>query len=428
MTNENEPIVEAQNEKEPIVEQQNQSSPEMVMDTDLELVKERKEDKITKNSKEIRYIKPDCPEGYITDKDEIERYKYKQRIDIMKNRLLGDYNELGEYILSKEIIYELQNAKKEVIEQYKTYLFLHSIYPIQDFGRISFFVSVSKLDDGKLKARLVLLEKIDRINGMVTDTISVVIDEFVDEASPTYYGKMKDKFKIITVDQKNLDDENEEDFKYCRIRKIEMFQLWEQNREEIERKEKEKYEKTIKVLESLKDKNPYAKAILEQLKREREKAKIFIEGKNDKNLSQNTLIDIVISQFSGNPNFTKEHVNEVNSSINPVRNTQAEIKKLINFKDLQARVAKKEQEKGLDKNKTEFKEAFIPGLNVGESFTLEVVQKQVNEQKTNNRDASNSQDISAMLGKGEMREISEAPHHTETPQKVIDLGEDMNMG
>jgi len=257
-----------------------------------------------------QYIKEDSLSGFLSNKDEIENYKRKQQIDIMRNQLLGEFDKNGSYFLSPEIINELKNVKKEIVEQYKTYIFLHSVQPIKGYGNISFFVSISKMPTGQLKAKLVLLEKIERVNGFIINTISASIDEFIGESTADYYESMKKYFNIVKVDQKDIAEE-EETLKYCTLRKLQLSELWRNVNTKIEKIEKNVFEKKINALKKLKD-NPFAQQLLEEFYKESAKIdKIFLRDSNEKYIALNTLLDECFDKMNGKMPIEEKQVETV---------------------------------------------------------------------------------------------------------------------
>ena len=155
------------------------------------------------------------------------------------------------------------------------------------------------------------------------------------------------------------------------MRKMKMANLWTQISEEIEKNEKEVFEKKIRVLEELKDKNPYAKAILEELQKQREKAKIFIEGKNDKYSSLNTLLTNIENMLKGQlPEHEKQVITKINEVVKVVSNN---INKAL--ENTQNKAKTTELQKSSTKTKEKSKEqvsAIIPGGNLAEITKVDI--------------------------------------------------------
>lgn len=257
-----------------------------------------------------KYVKEDSLSGYLFNKDEIDDYKRKQQIDIMRNQLLGEFDDAGNYYLSPEILNELKNAKKEIIEQYKTYIFLHTVHPIKGYGNVSFFVSMSKLPSGELKSKLVLLEKVEKVNGFIINTISAPLDEFVGTAETDYYEEMKKHFNIVKVDQKDI-NEDEDTLKYCTLRKLQLSELWRNVEAKIEKIEKSVFEKKLKALKSLKN-NPFAQQLLEEFYKESAKIdKIFLRDTDEKYIALNALLDECFDRLSGKMPIEEKQVETI---------------------------------------------------------------------------------------------------------------------
>lgn len=390
-------------EKEELI---NQNPNETLLTDGKELTLELQEEIIDNPievPQEFRYKKEDSPLGYITDSDEIEECRRQQQLDILRNSLFGQFNEIGEYEISKEIGYELLKAKKEIIEQYKTFIFLHSVYTIPKFGQISYLVSVSKLPDNKLKARLVLLEKVDKVNGLITDTISTVISEYEDEQTPEYYDKMKEAFHIVKVDQKDIAEENPEDFKYCRMRKLELTEIWQKSKAQIERLEKNIYEEKIRTLENMQD-NPFAKAILEQLKTEKDKAKVLLNN-GEQYTALNSLLDSLIARNRGSmPEHEKAVMNALKDTIKNASTLQQKVVKQatneVKTEQQKGKISKPQDNKQRDKERSKEQShaqtpktytknisldgsKAVPGLTTGTTLAKEQAKE---FEKTKNKD------------------------------------------
>lgn len=215
---------------------------------------------------DVKYKRKDIESGYITDKNEIGFYKSIQAYDIIDNKLLGDFNAVGSYVLSKEIIEELENLPKVYTSAYGKSIFCESVKEFPNYGHIQFSVKmisgVPKV--GFTTAILELLEPIERINGYIENTNTATISTDVVKEDPTN-SLVFEQYKIAqTIDGTAAEIENESGFTNILARHeyiSQLQQVWK-NRGFI--LEKELYEARIREL----TKHRSARGILEEFNKQ----------------------------------------------------------------------------------------------------------------------------------------------------------------
>ncbi len=65
-----------------------------------------------------QYLKPDCELGYVEDTAQIENLKFNNLRHSVLGCMLGDFNEVGNYVVSPEIVKELIAMEKYIVQTY----------------------------------------------------------------------------------------------------------------------------------------------------------------------------------------------------------------------------------------------------------------------------------------------------------------------
>lgn len=135
------------------------------------------QDTISDLIKNQRYIRKDSETGFTEQKAEIARLKASHKIKCMTQKMLGNFDESGEYIIDEEIMNELIALPKFIDKEENGALYLSCEY--KD-GEIFKFICPKPmlLPDGSMYCTLVLNEEIEYGNGYVIDTISTVVGAF----------------------------------------------------------------------------------------------------------------------------------------------------------------------------------------------------------------------------------------------------------
>ena len=337
-------------------------------DQDLERVRDLnnfktpvQETKISAESNILQYKKVDSSQGFLEDVKEIEEYKRTQTIDIMQNALLGQYDENGEYCLDEDIKSELKKCRKVITNNYENFIFLQAIREIQGFGKVTFYVNVEKKSDN-LRASLILVEQVRKINGYIINTESYILDVFQGQPNEQFYFDMKKEFNIVADDFIDVEDSLDE-FKATKKKKDHRRKIWLNSLNQIEKTEKNLFQKKLELLQAMGNNNPYVLDILEMFKLEKLKlGEIFLNNKPNKYLTLNEILDDCIIKAQG------KHAKEYELSIK-------------NALDLARANVKDEQRKIFDMNGSLIRE--------GEKKTIE--NKETIENKVNSQKSSSSQ-------------------------------------
>lgn len=135
-----------------------------------------------------------------------------EKLDIVQNKLLGDYNANGIYVINKKISAELLDLKKIKKESYNNEIFCTSV---TTSGRIvDFEIEFKKNSASKLAvAELSVLEGVPKQGGRMMNIIKTPIGKFTGEITPDFVDRALSKFKVIInasdegQDRKDVDDE-----------------------------------------------------------------------------------------------------------------------------------------------------------------------------------------------------------------------------
>lgn len=248
----------------------------------------------SQNEPAYKYKREDCEEGFLTNPDEIAEFVRHQQIDIYQNAMLGDYSTDGEYVLPDEIADELLRSYKVITNNYENYIFAQTIRPIGEYGVAKFFITVSKLEEN-LMATLTLVEPVHKINKLITNAQSAQIATFVDKGGEGFYFAMKKEFNI--VDDDFIMPSDADLFMYSLRRKKQRSEIWKRSLDNIEKTEKEIFEKRIKVLEEAD--NEYSKEVLTKFNTEFKKKKTYIKKAPNYNTCMNQLLDECLNSLAG---------------------------------------------------------------------------------------------------------------------------------
>lgn len=120
-----------------------------------------------------QYLKQDCELGYIEDNAEIEKLKFDNLRHVVLGCMLGDFDEVGTYVVSPEIVAELISMEKYLVDSYDNIELCKSALKLDK--QISFMVTF----EGN-RATLSLVEKINyEANFLLNSGTYSNINEFV---------------------------------------------------------------------------------------------------------------------------------------------------------------------------------------------------------------------------------------------------------
>ena len=225
-----------------------------------------------------------------------------EKFDVIKNNLLGSYDDNDEYVIPSQIIDELISLKK-----IKKTSFGNSIFCVGNllgYGEIAFELLFNSTTDenGKALASLYVLEDVDKINGYLQNTIKTKLGDFSEDID-NYIQLVYDHFNVITEEDDDSDDEGKEllDDLYEEdsfILAKKQFNLALDKL--LDEKMLDAYGKyfTYRISALTKLDNDFSKAIMDSFNKQYSMIeKMFLKEKNYKTL--NELLDKCIEEVSG---------------------------------------------------------------------------------------------------------------------------------
>lgn len=135
------------------------------------------ENALTNLSNNQAYIRKDSETGFTEQKAEIARLKATHQMKCITQKLLGDFDKNGEYVIEEKIMQELIDMPKVIDSEKDGILQLSYEYKDGQFFKMHCPKAV-KLADGSFYCTLVFDEDIEYGNGYVIDTISTVVGTF----------------------------------------------------------------------------------------------------------------------------------------------------------------------------------------------------------------------------------------------------------
>jgi len=227
-----------------------------------------------------------------------------EKIDIIENKLLGNYDDSGNYSIAPQIVSELISLKKYRKSSYGNSMFC--VGTLLGYGEIAFEVSFDKNVDENTnaKAKLFVLEDVDKVNGYIQNTIKTFIAEFTSNVS-SFIEDSYVKFNITNEDSDSGDDEGKDkkelsdlelDDSYILAKKAYMLLLDKLENEKLLDAYGKLFTEKLSTLSKLD--NEFSKAVLERFNGQYSKIEeLFLKDKNYKDL--NELLDSCIEYISG---------------------------------------------------------------------------------------------------------------------------------
>ena len=248
-----------------------------------------------------------------------------ERIDVIKNNLLGSYDDDGDYVIAPQIVKELLE-----MEKIKKTTFANSVFCIGNllgYGEIVFeLIFNSKTKDGvNAVASLYVLEDIDKINGYLQNTIKTHLADFHEDVE-NFMEETYAYFKIVNspdeddadVLERKLIDDLENDSSYILAKK--QFSLLLDKL--LEEKFLDAYGKyfTSRISALTKIDNEFTRTVLNSFNTQYSLIQnVFLQEKNYKML--NELLDKCIEEHSGlTPTFSEQE-KEFNHVVKPALDT-----------------------------------------------------------------------------------------------------------
>lgn len=231
-----------------------------------------------------------------------------EKVNVISNCLLGNYNDNGDYVIPNNIVDELIAVKKVKKSVFKNSVFCGAF--LVGYGEMVFEVTFQKNTVKEIAmSELFVLENEYKVNGYIQNTIRTRIATFTEKLDD-FIEKTYEHFNIVMSD---TDDKSVKEYKVVEeinqqsyINAKRNFNL---NMAKLTKKDYNKLYKAYLTsrLELLKNLNtPYSLAILEKFNQEYAKIeKYFLQDQNYKAVSE--LLDKCIEDVSNvNPLFAKQ--------------------------------------------------------------------------------------------------------------------------
>ena len=259
-------------------------------------------------TKKVTIKKRKTKEDIITDK-----------VDAIRNSLLGSYDDNGNYTISPQIADELKRLKK-----LKKSVFNNSLYCVSSklgYGEIVFEITFEKNTDENIAiAKLYILESVYKINGYLQNTIKTQLEEYKSSID-NFVKKSYDYYKVIVdpdedggKERKDITDEifNESYILAKKQYALAMDKLTEDKYNELYAK---LFARRIEVLKG--NQNEFSMAVLSHFNREYELIdEYFLTDKNYKAL--NDLLDNSIEFLAGNDPTMDEDEKQIEEKLAPI--------------------------------------------------------------------------------------------------------------
>ena len=369
----------------------------------------------TKQVEEVRYKKIDSPEGYLTNATDIADYKASQKIDLTMNLMLGDYDEVGNYVMSEKLLKALVHTYKHSIRVFNDVIYLETYKAYPEKGKLQFSLSFVRMPNGNQRAVLKFLEPINKMNGYVTNTHSFVVATFTDVNNDNFINKVYEVFNIYVSD--NDEDKGKDDPEVVRaiIERLKMRYLAKgtliSNLAEIE----EAY--YLSRLELLRD--PRFESILEEFERLKKQGYLFLNQDDPLYfLNLNQMLDLALE----NTKYTNvELYSVVRENLHEVTQNHANQVEILSKQADQTMEQQKEKQEEKAKETSEKKASpyvsLYGGKEKGKKNNGNKVIKPLSPGNSKNKGGKND-------ASGGVNKPSGKPESTGSPQEEITSNEE----
>lgn len=278
-----------------------------------------------------------------------------EKVDVIKNKMLGDYNAAGKYSIKEEIVNELLLMPKTQQNTFGSSIFASA--QNSKFGNINFEILFKKSQKQNVfLAEYYVLEAVAKINGYVQNTQKTPLGSYKDFITDDFVGKALALFNVVN-DGEGKEYANEEkdalhiaeDPLYIQNRKNIVSIIDKLTANKFNLAYKTYFTKRMLLLEQ--EHTPYSEAVIKTFHAQHDKiGKYFIDD-NDKHKfkSLNELLDNCIDAVSGvKPEFAQD---EKKFKEKQDLFTNAFAKEIEKYIDPAVRKAEKGKEKAINKIK-----------------------------------------------------------------------------
>ena len=134
-----------------------------------------------------------------------------EKVDVIQNKLLGDYNAKGKYVINKKIVNELVELVKVKKESYNNSIFATA--KTKAGKLIDFQIDFKKNSNSNLAAGVLsTLEPVEKQGGRLTNIIKTPIAKYSNTLTPDFIDRTLETFNVIIADEaiKNKSDEGQD--------------------------------------------------------------------------------------------------------------------------------------------------------------------------------------------------------------------------
>ncbi len=224
-----------------------------------------------------------------------------EKIDVIQNRLLGDYNANGIYVINKKIVNELLEMQKTKRESYNNEIFCTSE---TNSGRIiDFEIEFKKNSTTNLAvAELSVLEGVQKQGGRMMNVIKTPISKFTSEITPDFVDRALKRYNVFYDSSDEGQNKKEVDDEYIVKRNMLLNYLNQMSAESINIIYEDYFTQRINLLKQTN--NAYTKKILAIFNEEFDKiSEYFVLDKKSKKVTNykamNEILDKAFEDLSG---------------------------------------------------------------------------------------------------------------------------------
>lgn len=339
-----------------------------------------------------KFIKLDTHDNFVTEK-----------ADVIQNKLLGDYNAKGKYVINKKIVTELVELKKVKVESYNNSIFVNAK---TQFGRnIDFQIDFKKNSNSHLATGVLsTLEPVEKQGGRLTNIIKTPIAKYTNELVPDFVDRTLKAFNVVVNAEGDVKERKEENVDaYLLKRNMLLKALDKLTVESYNTIYEDYFTQRINLLKKIN--NSYSKKILAIFNEEFSKiSEHFLMDKKSKKVTNykamNELLDKAFEDLAGMENY-EEQEKQYREKILPI---------LLMFINSAERLEKTSHSQVLDTFPRKAKEALTDTLVDIKQTQTSAIPHEVQEQ--------NPQALQDKMNK-KIESIDEKLNKEQTQQKTV---------
>lgn len=183
-----------------------------------------------------------------------------QRVDVIQNKLFGDYNAKGVYVINKKVAQELVDFTKSKKESYNNDIFCSA--KTSSGQTIDFEISFKKNTASQLAvAELCVLEGVPKQGGRMVNVIKTPISKFTSEITPDFVDRALKKFNVTINEDDSGQERKDIDDQYIAKRNVLLGYLDNLSADSYNIMYEDFFTQRVNLLKTMN--NPYTKKILE---------------------------------------------------------------------------------------------------------------------------------------------------------------------